>query len=613
MKTLTYLQNLANKNSGDTLSASDWNAMVQAVLNGATYNNASADTFTIEMLDSNGDWKACSYTEGVEITLTVGNTYRVSGYIKNTPIKMTSTTGATTTIILNGVVMESNTGYNIQYAPEDEKKTLIVKVNPGTENFLVQTSALAAYESYGCLYSKNNMEVQGTGYLALINAVGHGMRSSELNITGDIKVYADTKHDALHGTKLVDIHWGQYYIDKAKDAIGTGLQDTADAGKLRGIIRVFGGKFYINSLTDHTVFDAKYTCMKCEIPDGGSEYYTAVSESDTSTLSAEDFSSLYYIHSGIFSSKDVSVECFNTSDELFPTTTFANVNYYREYLSRGTASVDDNGTAVTLTDGKYTCSSTNITVSGYITNPIIVTAKKAEVHLQRAYIEVADEAGAIQYTATAKSMQIDPTKNTEGNYIAGTIYSAYNIKFTPKASSNLYLRDSAKATVCRKLTIGNGGGYMYVTNNTIGLNGGYFYLGTDDDYDPASDTSGSKKFTGALYAFNNGKKSLNTYLTSNYTEGTGGATGDINGTITVTTYDEGTFYVDYIYLDKSMGTEVASVNSISTVSVGSTGVLKDNPGKLYYQHLKGFSQGATKYLTHSSGVLNNYFTNECLD
>lgn len=121
--------------------------------------------------------------------------------------------------------------------------------------------------------------------------------------------------------------------------------------------------------------------MKCEIPDGGSEYYTAVSESDTSTLSAEDFSSLYYIHSGIFSSKDVSVECFSTSDELFSTATFANVNYYREYLSRGTASVDDNGTAVTLTDGKYTCSSTNITVSGYITNPIIVTAKKAEVHL----------------------------------------------------------------------------------------------------------------------------------------------------------------------------------------------------------------------------------------
>lgn len=615
MKTLTYLKNLVNKKSGDSLTASDWNMLAQAVLNGATYNFASLDTFSIESKSEDGTWKALTYTEGVEITLTVGGTYRVSGHLRNATIKIAGTTGATTTIILNGVVMDSSAGFNIQYAPEDEKKTLVIDVAPGTENFLIQTSTVTTYASYGCLYSKNDLTVQGTGYLALINAVGHGIRCSELNMLGDVKVYADVKHDALHGTKLVNIHWGQYYIDNAKDAVGTGLQDTADVGKLRGILRVFGGKFYTNNLTDHTVFDAKYTCMQCSITEDSKETYTIVSEAEataSASLGTEDFTSSYYLHSGIFSSKDVSVECHNTSDELFSTKTFVGVNYYREYLAREAAVVNDDGIVVELVDGKYTCSSANITLSGYITHPIIVTKAKAEVHLQRAYIEVTDQA-AIQYTATSKSLQIDPTKNTEGNYIKGTIYSAYNIKFTPKANSNLYLREGDKATECRKLTIGNGGGYMYVTNNTIGLNAEYFYLGTDDDYDPAKDTSGSKRFSGALYAFHNNKKSINAYLRSGYMEGTEGETGDINGNVTVTTYNTGSFYVDAINLEKSMDTEVTSVNGISTATIGSTGTLTDIPGSLYYQQLKGFSRGATKYFPHISGILNNYFTNECLD
>lgn len=607
MNTLNYLSSLSSKKTGDTLTAEEWNNLTDAILKGANYTFDSLNTFTIESY-ANSTWTSVTYTAGTEVSLAVGGTYRLSGYTSGTTIKIEGATGAATTVQLNGVVMISNKGYNILYAPTDEKKSLIVDILPNTENYLIQENTDATYLTYGNIYSKNNVELIGSGYLGLFNSVGHGVRGSELKATGDIKYYIDVAHDALHGTKIADIHWGQYYINNAKDAIGSGLQDAEDAGKLRGIVRVFGGKFVINNLTDHTVFDAKYSCMKVEVS-SDSETYTSIDESTDTTV--EDFSTVYLIHSGIFSKQNVGIEVIKYDKDLvlFPATTFANnINYYREYLAKGTGKVLNDGVEVTATDNVYTCAGTTITVSGYINGTIQVTTSKAEVHLQRAYIEPVSGA-AIDYTPTKKNVSVESNKYSESSYIAGQIKSGYNIKLVPKSGTQIYLRNTTDESFsCSKLSIGNGAGYLYACDNVTGLCGKRLYLGTEDDYDPTG-TKADQFFSGAAYVFNNTKGDIYTVLDTNYVEGSG-VTGDINSTVFVMPYNGGRFYVGTLHMIPSTGTEVAvdSITSATVKAVDVTGILTDQSTGLYYHQLEcGRQVGATKVNISTRGALNKFF------
>ena len=74
-------------------------------------------------------------------------------------------------------------------------------------------------ETHASIDSCKDLTVQGVGYLAVYNNIGHGLRSETLNVAG-AHVYTDVEHDGIHG-KTVNVFDGVFYFQKANDAFGT--------------------------------------------------------------------------------------------------------------------------------------------------------------------------------------------------------------------------------------------------------------------------------------------------------------------------------------------------------------------------------------------------------
>jgi len=108
------------------------------------------------------------------------------------------------------------------------------------------TVAAIADNQEACLYSMNNLVVQGVGYLTCVNKGGHGIKGSELRITGP-HIYVEASHDGIHGASKLFLDCGTFFINKANDAFGTGTT---------GFIDIFGGTYYAYNIAEQ-VFDGK--------------------------------------------------------------------------------------------------------------------------------------------------------------------------------------------------------------------------------------------------------------------------------------------------------------------------------------------------------------------
>ena len=213
-------------------------------LNGFFYEKADdSKIFTI-----NG----VAYTEKV-ITLAAGGTYELKGIHEGQIIidALSVKPDAWTTIILNGASIISDEAYGILYnCPDSNNKGyqgLYVTLTKDSQNFVVcnKATTVEGDETYASIDSWKDLTVQGVGYLAVYNNIGHGLRGETLNVAGP-HVYFDTVHDGVHG-KNVNILDGVFYVQAAKDAFGT-----TDKGK----IIVLGGEFtFVNVAEDN--FDSK--------------------------------------------------------------------------------------------------------------------------------------------------------------------------------------------------------------------------------------------------------------------------------------------------------------------------------------------------------------------
>jgi len=203
----------------------------------------NADVFTI-----NG----VRYTDKV-ITLAAGGTYELVGVHEGQIIVDATSVkpSAWTTIILNNATIISDEAYGILYnCPESNNKGyqgLYVTLTKDSQNFVVcnKANTVSADATYASIDSWKDLTVQGVGYLAVYNNIGHGLRGETMNVAGP-HLYVDTVHDGVHG-KNVNILDGVFYVQKAKDAFGT-----TDNGQ----INVFGGSFtFVNVIEDN--FDSK--------------------------------------------------------------------------------------------------------------------------------------------------------------------------------------------------------------------------------------------------------------------------------------------------------------------------------------------------------------------
>jgi hypothetical protein len=189
------------------------------------------------------------------ITLAAGGTYELQGVHEGQIVidAISVKPDAWTTIIMNNATIISDDVYGILYnCPQSSNKGyqgLTVTLAKDSQNFVVcnKETTVEGDETYASIDSWKDLTVQGVGYLAVYNNIGHGLRGETLNVAG-AHVYTDVEHDGIHG-KTVNVFDGVFYFQKAKDAFGT-----TETGKLN----IFGGSFdFINVTQDH--FDSKNT------------------------------------------------------------------------------------------------------------------------------------------------------------------------------------------------------------------------------------------------------------------------------------------------------------------------------------------------------------------
>lgn len=194
------------------------------------------------------------YTDKV-ITLAAGGKYELQGVHEGQIIIDANSVQPKTwtTIIMNNATIISDDAYGILYnCPQTSNKGyqgLTVTLAKDSQNFVVcnKETTVEGDETHASIDSCKDLTVQGVGYLAVYNNIGHGLRSETLNVAG-AHVYTDVEHDGIHG-KTVNVFDGVFYFQKAKDAFGT-----TETGKLN----IFGGSFnFINVVQDH--FDSKNT------------------------------------------------------------------------------------------------------------------------------------------------------------------------------------------------------------------------------------------------------------------------------------------------------------------------------------------------------------------
>ena len=189
------------------------------------------------------------------VILEAGNTYVLEG-VHNGQITIDARTtkpSEWTTIRLNGVTVISDEAYGILYdCPESGNKGyqgLYVTLEKDTHNFIVcnKPTPVEGDETFASIDSWKDLTVQGVGYLAVYNNIGHGLRGETLNIAGP-HVYVDVDHDGVHG-KNVNVYDGLFYVQNAKDGFGT-----TD----NGVLNIFGGEFeFVGVRQDN--FDSKQT------------------------------------------------------------------------------------------------------------------------------------------------------------------------------------------------------------------------------------------------------------------------------------------------------------------------------------------------------------------
>ena len=346
-------------------------------------------------------------------------------------------------IIENLTILSSaddNAGIEYISASQSMQVTLV-----GKNIIICSHEAAMASQQKACLYSENNMIVQGNGYLSVRNLGGHGIKASELRISGNPHIYAEAIHDGIHGNSKLVIDGGIFCINRANDAFGTGTT---------GSISVFGGKFYAYNIAQK-VFDSK----------------------------EEGF---WYVHFLTFDEYD-NITTDVTMENIFGNITKVDPKlYFGGSATEPTGSVKCysdaemtlNETEIEPVDGVYSLTTKYAKVRGYVEGTIKATVQSTDIDL------AAFVTGNIQYLPTSKKMQINVEK--ESIAITSDIYSFSNVAVEVKGGSHLLIRDNLGGD---EVTINDSKGTIIALST---LQAKDLYIGTQASADA------NKFFQGAL-------------------------------------------------------------------------------------------------------------------
>ena len=422
------------KTNESNCDPNEWNAMLKAI---EDKTNEVIDGVNTPVSSSE---KSAFYVNGVLtspvdgiVVLAPAATYELEGKLYGSIlITETSNQELLTKLILKGVSIQTELDYAIKYAIQDGQSgygIFDIQLARDTMNFINNTKVVAvADKQSGSIYSMHKLNIKGTGYLSIINKGGHGIKAQILNLTGP-SVYVDASHDAFHGVNVINIHWGNFYINRAKDGFGTG--DT-------GIINIFGGKFYAYNIIEN-VFDGKTACY--------------IFNPNYKIVDTDVNSSLLFTH---------ITKVYETP-----------AAYYGE-LAAGTIvesaidvdgnPVGDTTTVVADANGIYNITKQWVKVNGYIKGTIVMPSTLSDIYLwmDKAYISNSTSSTpTVYYSATSSKLKIYSGANTI-NYIENTVI----------ADNTIYDTDAVKSENNISIEVKNDSTLVVTSTNADGLDGG---------------------------------------------------------------------------------------------------------------------------------------------
>ena len=203
----------------------DENADTVIQLNGTT---ASCTSGAVEILDST-------------VTITDEGTYILSGSLSNGQIIVEAEDTDKIQLVLNGVDITCDSSAAI-YVKQADK--VFITLAPNTENSLQTTGEFVSIDDNnidGAIFSKDDLTLNGFGFLQVSCAYGHGIVSKDdLVITGGHYEIAASNH-GLSGKDSVRIAAGNVSLDVGEDGIHSENKDDATLG----FVYVEGGEITI--------------------------------------------------------------------------------------------------------------------------------------------------------------------------------------------------------------------------------------------------------------------------------------------------------------------------------------------------------------------------------
>ena len=450
-----------NKTDDSTLSAGDWNSLMgtlEASINALPAEaapdspapSAQVSDFYVNGIKRDPVNGVVALTADTVAIPTDGSHTRVSYTLRGTlygrvEIGTTTDTAAeNVTIVLDGctIINDSDHNYALAYLPEGKGMNVTLARN---KNNLLLCSHVAPRTDgqNGALHSGNALNLQGCGYLSVINRGGHGVKASELRCTGRPHVYCESVHDGFHGNNLIMVDGGYYYVNGANDAFGT---RAATGDKPAGHISVLGGAFRCYNISQNA-FDSK---------SAGHWYGNKL---DLLTDAATPTVGMTHI----------------TTDDY------------------GAGIVIDGGLPVDAVDGVYTCTSTTVTVRGYVEGQIRLTTVSTDVSLNGAYIKASGAHGIFYDIDSSVSKQKKVQVSAESDTVniievsgadADAIASCNNATIEVKAGAALIIHsEQGNGISGSEVSLHDSRGTLLITDcGRYGITGTDIYVADSADH-----------------------------------------------------------------------------------------------------------------------------------
>lgn len=175
-------------------------------------------TINLDTMSVDGDGVS---VDGNTITISKGGDFTVTGTLADGQIAVNTLDENgdkdKVKLRLSGASITNSSGPAISVTAADE---LFITLTDGTENSLTDSETYSDESIDGCIYSKDDIEIKGSGSLNINANHGHGIKSNDSLEIGNGSININSKNDGLHANETILISGGTLNID----AVGDGIQ-----------------------------------------------------------------------------------------------------------------------------------------------------------------------------------------------------------------------------------------------------------------------------------------------------------------------------------------------------------------------------------------------------